>query len=824
MEFFGSQLKQVFRRLGRAPVFTAVAVLTLALGIGANVAIFSVLDAVLLKPLSYPQPDRLIGLWQTAPGIDLGGGNINMSPSLYFTYREENQTFQSLGIYTGNSVSITGMGEPEQVHSMLWTWDLLPTLGVRPFLGRAFTQKDDTPNNPQTVILSYGYWQRRFAGDAGVIGRRILIDGKAKEIVGVMPKTFRFLDGDYSLFEPFQFDRGKVTLGNFSYDGVARLKPGVTMAQANADLARMIPLSFRKFQAPPGFDAKLFENAHFSPVLKPFKQSLVGDIGPALWVLMGTIGMVLLIACANVANLLLVRVEARHRELLIRAALGAGKRRIAGELLFESVTLAILGGVLGVALAFAALRFLVWMAPAGIPRLDEIAINVPVLLFALAVSIFTGLLFGSVPVFKYAGVRPGTGLREGGRGSSQSRERHRARNVLVVVQVALALVLLVSSALMIRTFRALIHVNPGFVPQNVQTFELSISEAQVPKNEQVMRMQNDMLEKLRQIPGVDSVALTSSLPTTGQGSYDVCYARDHTYREGQIPPIRHYVFASPNLHGTLRTPFIAGRDFSWNEIYQRVPVTIISENFAREYWGNASNALHKQIREGMGNDPWREIIGVVADVHDRELSKPAAATVYLPPLLNDFWGDKVSVRRQVAFVLRTPRAGSEAFLREVRSAVWSFNANAPLAEVRTLDDIYRKSMARTSFTLVMLGIAAAMALLLGMVGIYGVIAYSVSERRREIGIRMALGARREQLAGMFVRHALVLTGIGALIGATAGFAAMRLMSSLLFGVKANDPATYAGVVIGLLLVSALASYLPSRRAAAVDPAEALRLE
>ncbi|HLH05583.1 MAG TPA: ABC transporter permease [Bryobacteraceae bacterium] len=818
-----SQLRQVFRRLGRAPVFTIVAVITLALGIGANVAIFSVLDTVLLKPLPYPQPDRLIGLWERAPGIDLGAGDINMSASLYFTYREENHTFQNLGIYTGNSVSVTGMGEPEQVHSMLVTWDVFPTLGVRPFLGRGFTQKDDTPKNPETVILSYGYWQRRFAGDSGVIGRRILIDGKAKELIGVLPKDFRFLDGDFSLFEPFQFDRSKTYLGNFSYDGVARLKPGVTPAQAHADVARMIPLSFRKFQPPPGFDVKLFEDAHFSPVIKPFKDTLVGDIGTALWVLMGTIGMVLLIACANVANLLLVRVEARHRELLIRAALGAGKARIAGELLVESITLAILGGVAGIALAFGALRLLVWLAPSGIPRLDQIAINLPVLLFALAVSIFTGLLFGSVPVFKYAGVRPGTGLREGGRGASQSRERHRARNVLVVVQVALALVLLVSSALMIRTFRALTNLKLGFVPQNVQTFEVSIPDAQVAKPEQVLRMENDILDRLRQIPGVQSAALTTSLPTTDAGSHDVAYARDHTYRPGQIPPIRHYIFVSPRLQATLGTPLVAGRDFTWNEIYQRVPVAMISENFAREYWGKPANALHKQIREGM-NDSWREIVGVVADAHDRDLTKPAGTVLYLPPLLDNFWGDKESIRRTLTFVVRTPRAGSESFLKEVRAAVWAINPNLPLAEVRTLEEIYRKSLARTSFTLVMLGIAAAMALLLGMVGIYGVIAYSVSERRREIGIRMALGARREQLAGMFMRHALLLTGTGALIGAAAAFAGMRLMSSLLFGVKANDPATYAAVITGLLLVAALASYLPSRRAAAVDPAEALRLE
>lgn len=821
MEFFGAQLKQVFRRLGRAPVFTAIAILTLALGIGANVAIFSVLDTVLLKALPYPQPDRLIGLWHTAPGIDIK--ELNMSPSLYFTYRDQNHTFENMGVYTGNAVSVTGVGEPEQVHSLLVTYGVLPTLGVKPFLGRGFTAKDDTPKNPETVIITYSYWQRKFGGDAGVIGRRIRIDGKAKEVIGVLPRGFRFLDYDSELLEPFQFDRNKTFLGNFSYEGVARLRPGVTLAQANADVARMLPIANRTFQAPPGFSVKLFENARIAPALRPFKQDLTGDIGTVLWVLMGTIGIVLLIACANVANLLLVRVEARHRELMIRSALGAGKRQIAAELLLESLTLSVLGGLCGLAIAFGALKLLVRMAPAGIPRLEEIGINIPVVLFAIAVSLFTGLLFGSVPIFKYAGVTLGTGLREGGRGASQSRERHRARKTLVVIQVALALVLLVSSGLMIRTFRALMHVKPGFTPEHLQTLEISIPEQQVPKAEQVAHMQQAILQRIAEVPGVVSAAFATSLPMTGQGSNDVLFARDRTYREGQIPPIRKFVFSSPGLHRVMDTPFIAGRDFTWTEVYQHFPVALVSENFAREYWGSPANALHKQVREGM-NDPWREIVGVVGDVHDQGLSKPPKTTVYFPTLMNDFWGDKESVRRTVAIIIRSPRAGSESFLKELRQAVWAVNASLPLAEVRTMEQIYRKSMARTSFTLVMLMIAAGMALLLGVVGIYGVIAYSVSERRREIGIRMALGARHEQLAGMFVKQALVLAAIGAAFGLAAAFAAMRLMTTLLFGVSATDPATYAAVVAALLAVAVIASYVPSRRAAAVDPAEALRLE
>lgn len=816
------QFKQVLRRLLRAPMFTSVAILTLALGIGANTAVFSVIEGVLLKPLPYPRPERLISLSHTAAGINIP--DVTMSPSMYFTYRDQNRTFEDIGVYTGDSVSLTGKGEPEQVQALDVTDGVIPILGIHPFLGRSFTRKDDSPGSPDTVLLSYGFWRRKFSGDRSIIGRRIRIDGKAREVIGVMPRNFRFLDMDPAIILPFQFDRNKTFLGNFSYDGVARLKPNVTLAQADADASRMLPIVNRSFQPPPGFSVKLFENARIAPNFKPLKSAVTGDVGRVLWVLMGTIGMVLLIACANVANLLLVRGEARHLELAIRAALGASWRRIAAELLFESLSLAAIGGALGLLVAFGSLRLLVAMAPAGLPRLGEISIDGPVLLFTFFVSLFAGLLFGSVPVFKHAGARLGTGLREGGRTLSQSRERHRARNALVVVQVALALVLLISSGLMIRTFTTLMQVQPGFSkPAEIQTFAVSISDAQVPDAEKVLRMQNDMLEKIRQIPGISSASFASNLPMDGSGSNDVIFARDRVYQEGQIPPIRRFVFVSPGWFKTMGTPLVTGRDLTWADIYNHAPVTLISENFAREYWGSPTAALHKQIREGM-KDQWREIIGVVADVHDQGLNMKASTTVYWPVLLKDFWDSKAFIRRTVFFTIRSSRTGSQSFLNELRTSIWSVNPNVPVAKVRTLDQIYRKSMARTSFTLVMIALAGGMALLLGVIGIYGVIAYSVSQRTREIGIRMALGARQQQLAAMFVRHGVILTGIGVAIGLVAAFILTRLMSSLLFQVSPVDPFTYCTVSLGLIAVAAFASYLPSRRAAAVDPAEALRLE
>jgi predicted permease len=532
----------------------------------------------------------------------------------------------------------------------------------------------------------------------------------------------------------------------------------------------------------------------------------------------------LLIACANVANLLLVRVEGRRQELAVRSALGAGRFRIAGELLLESVILGLLGSLIGLGLAYAALRVLVVMAPSGLPRINEIGIDGPVLLFTFLIAILSSVLFGSIPVFKYAGVRLNTGIREGGRALSASRDQHRARSVLVVVQVALALVLLICSGLMIRTFHAMTQINPGFSePAQLQSFRISVPDTQVKENEAVVHMYEAMLAKLSAIPGVRSVAVTTAIPMDGSGNNDILYAQDHTYREGEIPPIRRFKSVTPGEFSTMGTPLLAGRDFTWTDTYKRLPVAIISENFAREYWNTPANALGKRIRVG-ANDDWREVVGVATDIYEDGVSKKPPSAVYWPILLDRFEGQPSTVRRDVAFALRTPRAGSESFLKEVREAVWSVNPNLPLSSVHTLDYHYSRSMARTSFTLVMLAVAGCMALLLGVVGIYGVIAYSVSQRTREIGIRMALGAQQNVLTNMFVRHGLMLTGIGVASGLLAAFTTMRLMSSLLFHVNPVDPLTYAAVSLGLVFTAFLASYLPSRRAAAVDPVDALRAE
>jgi predicted permease len=824
VDSYADLLKQVLRRLARAPMFTIVTLITLAAGIGANTAVFSVLEGVLLKPLPYPYPDRLVGVWHTAPGLNIP--ELNMAPSNYFIYREQSRTFQDIGIYQGDSVSVTGLAEPEQVRALDVTEGLLPILGIPPMLGRWFNSADVKPGSPDTVMLTYGYWRRKFGGDHSIIGRNITLDGKPHQIIGVMPQAFHFQDWeDPALILPIQFDRNKTFLGQFSYEGIARLKPGATIEQANSDVARMLPIVLRSFPPPPGFSLDLLKKAQIGPNVRPLIRDVVGDVGRLLWILMGSIGIVLLIACANVANLLLVRTEGRQQELAIRGALGASRKRIAGELLLESVLLGLLGSVLGLALAYAALHLLLAMAPAGLPRLQDIGINLPVLMFTLVASLIASLLFGAIPVLKYGGATLGTGLREGGRSASQTRERHRARNVLVVVQVGLACVLLICSGLMIRTFRRMTQVNPGFVaPNAIQTFNLTIPSIDVPKEENVVRMQEAIVRKLAAIPGVSSVGLTSSIPMSNNHWMDPVFARDHNYAQGEMGPLRRFHFVSPGLFHTLGIPLIAGRDFTWTETYQQLPVAIVSENFAREYWGSPENALGKEVRVSTRDD-WRRIVGVVGNVHEDGVDQKSPTSVYWPMFVKNFEGDLVDqARRSMSFIIRSARAGSEGLMSEARQAVWSVDANLPVADVRTLGYYYDKSMARTSFTLVMLGIAGGMALLLGAVGLYGVIAYSVSQRTREIGIRIALGAQQKELVGMFVRQGVILAGMGVACGLIAAVVTLRVMASLLFQVSPVDPVTYLLVCFGLGATAALASYIPSRRASAVDPVEALRAE
>jgi predicted permease len=745
---------------------------------------------------------------------------------MYFTYREESQTFQDFGLATTGGTSVTGLGEPEQVRTLSTTYGTLQALGVQPLLGRWFSQADDSPGgtDPDPVMLGYGYWQRRFGGDKTVLGRGLTVDSRLRQIVGVMPAGFRFLNVEPELITTQRFDRSRGFYGNFGFQGIARLKPGVTLAQANADLDRVLTIWKNAWPEPPGAGRQIIENWKIKPALRPLKQDVVGDTGNVLWVLMGTIGVVLLIACANVANLLLVRAQARQQELAIRAALGAGRGRIAGELLIESLLLGLMGGAAGLGLAYGGLRLLVAIGPANLPRLSEISIDLPTLAFTLAASVVSGLLFGLMPTLKYAGARTATALRSGGRTSSQSQERHRASNALVVVQVSLALVLLVSSGLMIRTFQALRRVDPGFTkPESLQIFRILLLRSQ-DQPEQVARRENAILDKLAAIPGVSSVAFSSTVPLDGRLNRDPVWAEDKVYSAGETPPLRTFRYVSPGFFGTAGTELIAGRDLTWTDLYGHRPVALVSENLARELWGAPTAAVGKRIHEPGLNPPWREIIGVARDVRNDGVQFKAPSIVYWPTRMENHGGSPVTVVGQIAFTIRSDRAGTERFLNEARQAVWSVNPNLPVFLVSTMRELYDRSLAATSFSLVMLAIAGMMALLLGLIGIYGVISYSVSQQTREIGIRLALGAEPGELKRMFVRNGLTLAGIGVMIGLGAAAALTRLMKSLLFGISPLDPLTYVATPCVLVAAATLASYLPARRAARVDPMEALRME
>jgi predicted permease len=816
------RLGRILRRLTRAPLFTFVSVLTLGLGIGANTAIFSVIQGVLLKPLPFDHPDELVGVWHTAPG--LGVPLLNQAPAFYLTYREEGRTFEDTGLWDTYAVSVTGIGEPERVDVLAVTDGMLPLLRIQPVLGRRFTADDDSPKTPERAMLAYSYWVRKFGSDPSVIGRQITADGTPREVIGVLPASFKFLNANPQLVLPFRINRAEVFVGNFSYQGVARLKPGVTIAQANADIARMIPLVAQRFPLPPGFTKQMFEEVRLGPNLRPLAKDVIGDVGRVLWILLGTVGIVLLIACANVANLFLVRAEGRQQELAIHAALGAGSRRIAWELLSESLVLGIIGGVVGLLLAYAGVRGLVAMAPEGLPRVQDIGFDPVVLLFTLAISLVSGALFAIIPVIKFATPRLASALNQGGRLGTASRQRHRARNALVVAEIALAVVLLVASGLMIRTFQAMRRVSPGFTnPSQVLTFRVSIPESLIKDPEQTARTHEAIQRRLEQIPGITSVGLTSSVAMDGSGEHDPIFIEDFPGPGGRIPPLRKYKMIEGSYFTTMGNSIVAGRPLTWSDSYNQLPVVVVSENFARQYWKEPAAALNRRIRNSPDN-PWRTIVGVVGDERDEGLAKPAPEIVYWPILMKQFWTNPVNVQRSLTYVLRTERVKSPTLLKEIQQAVWSINGSLPVANVRTLSDVISASMAQTSFALVMLAIAAAVALMLGVVGIYGVIAYVASQRTKEIGIRIALGAVSRDVTGLFLRQGLLLAGVGIVIGMAAAGAATRVMTALLYGVGALDPVTYVAVALGLGLTAMLASYLPAARAARVDPAEALRRE
>jgi predicted permease len=828
LESVVADLKLTLRRLKKSPGFAATVLLTLAFGIGANTAVFSVLNSVLLKPLPYPQPEQLVSLHLNAPGapgLAEFRSELRLSASMFLTFATHNSAFQSVGVWGPGTASITGLAQPEQVDTAQISGGVLETLNVPALRGQWLTAADQDNHSLGRVMLSYGYWQRRFGGDPGVVGRTIQVNSQARVIAGVMPRGFKIVNYDFDLLVPLALDPTHELLAGFAYRGIGRLRPGVDLSQANADIARLLNVWMDSWSNGPGSDPHWYLNWRIAPALQPLKETVVGSIETVLWVVMGTIGVVMLIACTNVANLLLVRADARQQELAVRSALGAGRWRIVRELLSESLTLGLIGGTAGVAVAYAGIRLLTAIGPGDLPRLSEISLDAWSIAFTFILSVLSGLFFGAIPALRYAHSKQRLTALGAARTSSVSRERNRGRNLMVMAQVAMALVLLICAVLMIRTFMAMRNVDPGFSdPPSLQVMRLSIPETLVRDSKSVIRMQNNMLDKLAAIPGVSSTGFAASVPMSGaEPAWDQIIVEGKNNQSDNLP-MRLYNYVSPGYFHTAGTRFIAGRDFTWTEIYNIRPIGIVSESLARELWGSPQAAIGKHFRE-FQTAPWHEVVGVVQDVRENGVDQVAPATVYWPSLMGDpSILEKQDVWRTVYFAIRTPRAGTQAFINEMQKAVWSENSNLPVAEISTMQDIYGDSMARTSFTLVMLAIAGSMALALGIIGIYGVISYTVSQRTREIGIRLALGAQKNELKWMFVRSALLLTGSGVAIGLGTSAALMQLMKSLLFGISPLDPFTYITVPLVLAISAGLASYLPARRAAAVNPVEALRAE
>jgi len=813
----GADVRYALRGLRRNPTFAGVAIFTLALGIGGAAAIFGVLDAVVLTPLPLREPNRLVAVHHTMPGI--GVDETPLSPALYLTFREHSRTLEDIGVWQKRSVTVTGLARPEQVEAALVTDGLLPVLGVSPVLGREFEAADIEQGSANTALLSEGYWLRALGGDRNVVGRTIHIDGAESTIIGVVPGSVRLGNLDPDLYLPLVFSW--IGVGSWSYDGIARLRPGVTLDQASEDLNRLTALASEEYG---GIPLSTLREREFRTFARPLKEDVVGGAGVVLWIVFGTVALVLLVACTNVANLFLVRAETRQRDIALRSAIGASKGRLARQFLTESMVIGLLGGATGLLLAYGGTRWLLHIAPPGLPRLNEIGSSGAVLLFAMGVSLVAGLVFGTIPALRHGRSKLAESLKEGGRGAALGRRWLRLRSIFVMLQVGMVLVLLVGSGLMVRTFRALKQVPPGFQrPSEVLTFRISVPQTEAATADDAARTHQQILEEIARIPGVVSTGAGGSVAMDGTGPVDDVEVDGFPLIPGEPRILRTFNWITPGYFATLENPVIAGRAIEWADVYERRPVAVVTENFAREFWGGPAGAVGGRFRRDE-ESPWVEIVGVVENTHTRRVSEAPPSVLYHPLIVDRLWGSGLFTVRDVRYAVRVTGRSSTSLLADVQDAVWRMNPNLPLSDILTLDTILANSMAQTSFTLVMLSIAAGVALLLGTVGVYGVLSYLVAQRTREMGVRLALGARPSDVRRMVVRQGARLGVGGALVGLIAAVGLTRLMSVLLFGVSTVDPLTYGLVTAALIGTVLLASYVPARRAAAVDPTDALRRE
>jgi predicted permease len=812
-------VRHTLRGFRRNPVFTLVAVLTLAMGIGGTSAIFSVVNGVLLKPLPFRDPGELVSVHHVMSNVS--SEPVPLGPAFYFTFRDHSRTLQDIGLWRQEAATVTGLAEPERVDVLQVTEGLFPLLGVTPTLGRGFTVEEVSPGSTIPIILSHGYWLQRFGGDRQILGSTLRVEGMELEIIGVMPAGFRIHDVDAQLYAPMVLNRDRIGVGNWSFPGIARLRPGVSVEEANRDLDRLTVVASEAFG---GIPLETLRARDFTSIVRPLRDDLVGEASTVLWVVFGTVWLVLLIACTNVANLFLVRAEGRQRDVALRTAMGASRGRLTRQFLSESLLVGLLGGGAGLLLAAGGIGLFLRLAPSNLPRLEEIALDGTILAFTLGISVLTGLLFGTIPLLRYGRGSLAEPLKEGGRGSSAGRTRFRLRSVFAVTQVAMALVLLVASGLMVRSFQALRAVPPGFQePEEVLTLRLAVPSSEVADVDEATMALQAVMDRMAMVPGVSSVGAAASVAMEAWESWDDWEAEGHPVPEGEAQPMRRLNWIVPGYFETIRNPVLVGRVIEWADIYDRRNVIVVTENLAREHWGEPEQALGRRLRTGEWA-PWREIVGVVGNVHSSGVAAEAPKMVYLPFITANHWGAESFSVRELRYAIRTSMPSPESLLPEIRALVDGVNPNLALADVRTLDDILGDSIARTSFTLVMLGLAAGVALLLGLVGVYGVISYIDSQRTRGMGVRLALGATKSQVGGMVLRHGAVLGVVGVIVGMGAAAGLTRLMTALLFGVSPGDPLTYGGLASALVAVVLLASYLPARRAAKVDPTEALRWE
>jgi predicted permease len=796
------------------------AIITLAVAIGSTTAIFSVVNAVLIQPLPYPDSQRLVGVWHTAPGID--ALQFEQANGTYLLYRRDNRVFDEIGIYREGTVNLTGGEIPEELAAAEMTASTFTVLQVPARLGRVFIEADESPDAEPAVILSHRLWRRRFGTDPDIIGQKILLDQIASTVVGVMPAGFRFPSPETELWRPVTIDPANLEVGAFLYPSIARLRAGVDPATAAADVSALvhkIPGEYGKPDLTPG----IIKRIRLAVIVHSLRDELVGDVSGLLWILLGSAGAILLIACANVANLGLVRAEADLREAAIRSALGASRGQLVSAMLTESVVSAAVAGVVGLGLAAGGIQLLLALAPEGIPRLEEIGIDTTVLIFTVAISILCGLLSGIVPSLR--GVPElGQVLKEGSRHLTGGRTRHRARSMLVTAQIALALVLLIGSGLMVRSFRALRSQELGFSADSLLTLRLSLPEIAYPGTTEIIDFYQELVARIRTLPGVSSVSAVNHLPLAGEPQLNTHVFEDFPHDPDEVPPIIPIRLTMPGYFETMAIPLLAGRSFEPADLERPTRSILVSQALAEQFWPG-QNVIGKRIHpQSVRVGQWFTIVGVVGSVRDQSLHQPPTSVVYYP-LLNRPALDQGEVQspRALSLAIRTS-VSPTSLLAPVRSAIWALDPDLPIANVRTMGKIVAEASARTAFTMLLLVIAAVVALVLGTVGLYGVVSYVVSLRIREIGIRLALGAERADVSRMVVRQGLGLALVGLLLGLAGALAVTRLLESYLFVVGATDPLTYVSLSLLLLAVTLLASYLPARQAAAVDPLEILRHE